>query len=116
MTVLNLPEVLAGLAGAGAAITAEIPDALDQSAAVVVEAWAQNISGEGLVLSGNYRDSVHAERDELGVRVLTDVSYAGILEYGNSRQAGHHVAERAFDERHDAMLDAAADRLAPVIR
>jgi hypothetical protein len=117
VTVVNLPEVLAGLARAGVEIEAATPGALAQGAEIVRAAWVDNITGQNLILTGTYRDSVHVvPADEGGYAVRTDVPYAGILEFGNSRQAGHFVASAAADENHEDVVNAAAERLREVIR
>jgi hypothetical protein len=44
------------------------------------------------------------------------VPYGPILEYGDSRQAAHPVGERAVDEHGNDAIEAAAGRVARVVR
>jgi hypothetical protein len=36
------------------------------------------------VRTGRYRDSIHVEEDEDGVKVVADVEYGGVIEFGSS--------------------------------
>lgn len=114
--VLGADVVTANLARIGVEVEAALVSSLDDGAEVLRDAWVDNITGEGLVETGRYRDSVHVVRDGATVGVTTDVPYAAILEYGDSRQAAHPVAERAFDEHHDKATAIVGDRVRDVVR
>lgn len=93
--------------------------AVESGAKQIQAAWVENIETEGLVLTGRYRDSITVGMsDELEGphgTVSTDVPYAPILEYGDSRQAGHPVAQRALDDRSEAVIAAAGETLAKAL-
>lgn len=116
MSVLGLAEVLGNLNRHAAELLAEQPHALAEGGEVVRAAWVANIEGEGLVDTGAYRDSVRVATDGEQAGVVTDIDYATILEFGDSRQAAHYPATRAADERHDEVLDAVADKLRGALR
>jgi phage gpG-like protein len=116
MTVLGLSETLANLARIAGELEAEEPLALEAGAEVVRDAWVHNIESDGLVLTGRYRDSVTVVGDGESAGVVTDVDYAGILEFGDSRQAAHFVAQRAADEHQDEVMQRVGDRLGQVMR
>jgi HK97 gp10 family phage protein len=115
--VIGLEAVLANLARKGAEIEAVESEGLAQAAEEIKRAWVANIESEGLVLTGTYRDSVHVEVEgPHEAAVLSDVHYAGILEFGDSRQAAHPVAERAFDEHHGDAVESMGHRIETVVR
>lgn len=115
--VIGLSALLAGFGRKETEITVGMDGALEAGAEVIRAAWVNNIEADGLVLTGAYRDSVRVERSGEGeVAVRSDVPYGPILEFGDSRQAAHPVAQRAADEHHDAVLDAEANRMREVIR
>lgn len=115
--VVGLTPLLANLARKQAEITAATDGTLTAGAQVVRDAWVNNIELEPLVLTGAYRDSITVEHGTEGeVGVTSDVPYAGILEFGDSRQAAHPVAQRAADENHEAVIEAEASHLRGVIR
>jgi HK97 gp10 family phage protein len=114
--ISGLPELLANLARKGAEIEAASAEGLIVAGEEIRHAWVENIESEGLVLTGAYRDSVRVTADGDEAAVVSDVHYAGILEFGDSRQAAHPVAERAFDEHHDDATDAVGHRIEAVIR
>jgi hypothetical protein len=116
VTVLGLGEVLANLARVAAQIEVATPIALEHGAEVVRDAWVANIEADDLVLTGRYRDSVSVVEADGSVAVKTDVPYASILEEGDSRQAGHHVAQRAAEEHGDDVVDRVGHELGEVIR
>lgn len=115
-TVLGTDLVTAALARIGIEVDVALTQSLEEGAQVLRDAWVDNITGEGLVLTGNYRDSVHVVKDGEEVAVTTDVPYAAILEYGDSRQAAHPVAERAFDEHHEQATKIVGQRVEEVVR
>lgn len=92
------------------------PIALEHAGEKVRDAWVQGIESEGLVKTGRYRDSIQVDVQGSDGTVGTDVPYAGILEYGDSRQAAHPVAQRALDEQGGEAIAAAADVLREVFR
>jgi HK97 gp10 family phage protein len=115
--VIGLEAVLANLARKGAEIVAAEDEALVEAGEEIRRAWVENIESEGLVLTGAYRDSVRVEVEGAHeAAVLSDVHYAGILEFGDSRQAAHPVAERAFDEHHDDAVETMGHRIEAVVR
>lgn len=116
MTVLGLPIWRANLARIMADIERAADEGRLEAAEHMREAWVANIETEGLVDTGHYRDSVHVEREGDVVAVLTDVDYAGVLEFGDSRIPPHPVAERAFDEHVDSALGLIGDRVGEVVR
>jgi HK97 gp10 family phage protein len=114
--VVGLPGLLAGFAAKAAEIKAAEQPAIAEGAELIREAWVANIESEGLVLTGAYRDSVHVEHEGAETVVKSDVHYAAILEYGDSRQAAHPVAERALEEHQDDAIERVATHLREVIR
>lgn len=116
MTVLGLTGTLAGLARAVEDIMASEGEALEEGALVVRDAWVANIESDGLVLTGAYRDSIRAVRGDAGeAGVVSDVEYAGILEFGDSRQVAHFPATRASEEHAEDVLDRVGEKLRGVI-
>lgn len=114
--MIGLAALLANLNRIAAEIVAVEGEGLAEAAETIRAAWVSNIESEGLILTGHYRDSIRVEPDGHFTAVYTDVEYAGILEHGDSRQAAHPVAERAFDEHHDAALDTIGRRISAVTR
>jgi len=92
---------LAAAGAAGVAVAAEH----------VRERWVTNIIDDGLVLTGRYRDSVRVVDDGLEAQVVSEVPYAPILEFGDSRQEGHFPATKAADESHEGITDAMAETI-----
>lgn len=92
------------------------PVMLEHAGEKVRDAWVQGIESEGLVKTGRYRDSIQVDVQGGDGTVGTDVPYAGILEYGDSRQAAHPVAQRALDEQGHEAIDAAAGVIREVLR
>lgn len=114
--MIGLPAVLANLARIGAAITIAEAEGREAGAEVIREAWVGNIEAEGLVDTGNYRDSVHVEREGGEVAVVTDVDYARFLEFGTSNIEAHPVAERAVEESGEKAIGIVGDHVGAVIR
>jgi hypothetical protein len=114
--MLGLSELLAGLAAAEAEIVAAADEGLADAGAEIKAAWQANIADEGLVLTGRYLDSIAVERDGARVHVVSDVPYSTILEHGDSRQEGHHVAERALDEHADSAIERVGAKVREVVR
>ena len=81
----------------------------------VKNAWVTNIIEDELVLTGRYRDSVHIVDEGLEAHVVSEVPYAPILEFGDSRQAAHYPATRAADESHEHVIDAVAESVGKVL-
>jgi hypothetical protein len=80
-------------------------------------AWQRNIEADGLVLTGRYLDSITVKRDGDARQGRSPTCpTAPILEHGDSRQAAHPVAERAFDEHKDDAIGRIAEHIAGVLR
>ena len=107
--VIGLPVLLAALDAKATEIeTLGKREATLAAADKVRAEWVSNISSEGLVDTGRYRDSVGVVEDGGAVFVTTDVPYARFLEHGTAYIAPHPVAERALEEHADEAIDAAA--------
>jgi hypothetical protein len=115
MTVVGLDELLAGFARAELEIVDGAHEGIADAADIIAAAWVANIEADGLVLTGAYRDSVTVDASAEEATVSSDVPYAGILEYGDSRQIGHAVAQRALDDNADSALNAVAEKLSTVL-
>lgn len=115
MSVLGLSELIANFGRVELELAVATERGVDAAADEISQAWVQNIEDEGLVLTGRYRDSISVDREGLDAEVYTDVDYASILEYGDSRQAAHPVAQRALDEHAGDAIDSLAERLAVVL-
>jgi HK97 gp10 family phage protein len=113
--VIGLAELLANFARVELELDVAAHAGLDAAAQSVARAWVANIEADGLVLTGRYRDSITVDASGEEATVSTDVPYAGILEYGDSRQEAHPVAQRAFDEHQGEALDTVGKALAAVI-
>lgn len=110
--VRGLTETLAGLAKRDRDVLEATKLGLVHAAAVVQQAWIDNIIGDDLVLTGHYRDSIKVYPDGLQTIVRTDdTPYAGYLEFGTSRQAAHYPATRAADEHHDEVVSATGEEV-----
>ena len=116
MTVLGLPGVLAGFTAAVGAIEAAEHEGQEAAAEVIRDAWRANIESEGLVLTGAYLDSITVGRDGDKVTVSSDVPYGPILEFGDSRQAAHPVAQRAAEEHAAEAFDVIGEHVTRAIR
>jgi hypothetical protein len=82
------PEVLANLARVAAQIEADGRSRSRHGAEVVRDAWVANIEDDGLVLTGRIATRSRPERRRRPrASSVTDVDYASILEFGDSRQA-----------------------------
>ncbi len=116
MTVIGLPLVLAGLSRAVEDIIASEDEAMLEGGIAVRDAWVDNIESDGLVLTGRYRDSIRVVPGDDGeAGVVSDVEYAGILEFGTSRQAANYPATRAAEEHDDEVLSAVEEKLRGII-
>lgn len=114
--VHGLEDLLKGLGRVELEVDVAEPIMLEHAGEKIRDAWVQGIEAEGLVKTGRYRDSIQVDVHGADGTVGTDVPYAGILEYGDSRQAAHPVAQRALDERHGEAFAAAADVMREVFR
>lgn len=115
MSLLGLPELLANFGRIETELTVATALGVGAAADEISQAWVQNIESDGLVLTGRYRDSISVAREAASAEVYTDVDYASILEYGDSRQAAHPVAQRALDEHAGEAIQGMAERLAVVL-
>jgi phage gpG-like protein len=116
VTVLGLPAVLANLNRIAGQIVDAEGDGLEDAGERIRRAWVDNIESEGLVLTGDYRDSIRVEMDDGNAVVYTDLDYPGVLEFGDSRIPSHPVAERAFDEHGESAIGLVGNAIARVIR
>jgi hypothetical protein len=114
--VIGTGEVLGRLAALAGELEVARIEGLEDAGEAVKAAWQANIEADNLVLTGRYLDSIVVERDGTSVKVHSDVPYGPILEYGDSRQAAHPVGERAVDEHGNDAIEAAAGRVARVVR
>jgi hypothetical protein len=114
--VIGTGEVLGRLAALAGELEVARIEGLEDAGEAVKAAWQANIEADNLVLTGRYLDSIVVERDGASVKVHSDVPYGPILEYGDSRQAAHPVGERAVDEHGSDAIEAAAGRVARVVR
>jgi hypothetical protein len=115
MNVVGLDGVLAGFERAELEIGVAADAGIAEGADIIAAAWVANIEADDLVLTGAYRDSIHADASGDEATVSSDVPYAGILEYGDSRQIGHAVAQRALDDNGGRALDAVSEKLRAVL-
>ena len=105
----GLSGVLESLAKHETSLVAAGAAGVAVAAEQVKNAWVTNIIQDDLVLTGHYRDSVHIVDEGLEANVVSEVPYARILEFGDSRQAAHYPATRAADESHEHVIDAVAE-------
>jgi hypothetical protein len=93
ITVLGVDALLARFA--------EEIVASDIAAATGVETLAEDVLNQARsqvpVLTGNLRDSLHVETDGLVGRVVTDVVYAGQVEYGGAHNPPEPYLRPAAD-------------------
>ncbi len=116
MSVLGLGELLAGFAASETEVIAATEEGTRRGAELVAEAWTQGIIDEPLVLTGAYEASIQVAQDGETATAYTDAPYANILEYGDSRQAAHPIAQRSADENGDAVTGAVADQMREALR
>lgn len=85
----------------------------------LAEAWRANVAGEGLIRTGAYHGSIRAEVEqasgEVTVRVMTDLGYPSVHEYGSPTVPAAHVAGEAFTAEQEQIVERIAEAIRQAI-